>query len=112
MRFQNKTTFFQLSITSQTLQTQSFLQGHIRELFQTDPTSFSAWSTFAQSWNDLKLDGYMGDGGTYRLRRFSEFHLEQPTGTLQLLSHRPYRQSREDNRLNGGDGSTVLASGG
>ena len=28
------------------------------------------WPAFAESWNDLAVDTYMGDGGRYRKRRF------------------------------------------
>jgi hypothetical protein len=92
---------FQLSEASKTLQTKFFLQGNTRTLFKSDPTNSPDWNIFAQSWHDLKQDNYMGDGGTYRFRRFSEFHLAQATGSLRLIPHRPYRQSKEDNYLNG-----------
>jgi hypothetical protein len=93
--------YFQRTEAAMSLQTTSFIHGHIRELFTADPTSSPDWSAFARSWHDLKRDEYMGDGGTYRLRRYSEFHLAQTTGSLQLLAHRPYRQSKQDNYLNG-----------
>ncbi len=92
----------QVLATSETLLTQSFLQGNTRAFFKSDPTSLPVWAAFAQSWCDLRQDKYMGDGGTYRFRRYSEFHLEQATHTLRTLPHRPYRQSKEDNYLNGG----------
>ena len=28
------------------------------------------WPDFAESWDDLDVDTYMGDGGRYRRRRF------------------------------------------
>lgn len=95
------TNFSQLPEASQTLQTKSFLQGNTSALFKSDPISDPAWTVFAQSWHDLRQDEYMGDGGTYRFRRYSEFHLAQATETLRILPHRPYRQSKEDNYLNG-----------
>jgi hypothetical protein len=91
----------QLPVTTQTLLSESFLHGNTSALFKLDPTSVPAWSAFAQSWHDLKQDEYMGDGGTYRFRRYSEFHLSQATNALRILPHKPYRQSKEDNYLNG-----------
>ena len=91
----------QLPAVSQTLQNQAFLHGNIGALFKSDPTRCRSWNNFAQSWYDLKQDEYMGDGGTYRFRRFSEFELDQTTRALSPLPHGPYRQSKEDNYLNG-----------
>ena len=95
------TDFAQLSVSTQTLQTELFLQGNTRALFNLDPTRTPTWAAFAQSWHDLRQDEYMADGGTYRFRRYSEFHLSQATDTLRILPHKPYRQSKEDNYLNG-----------
>lgn len=95
------TDFAQLSASTQTLQTELFLQGNTSALFKLDPTRDPTWAAFAQSWHDLRQDEYMGDGGTYRFRRYSEFHLAQAKDTLRILPHRPYRQSKEDNYLNG-----------
>ncbi|PIB94778.1 2OG-Fe dioxygenase family protein [Caulobacter sp. FWC2] len=58
------------------------------------------WPTFADSWNDLPLDGFMADGGRYRRRRFAAFsalprHVERKP-------HQPHWQSRDYNPLNGG----------
>lgn len=95
------TYFAQLPVASQNLLIESFLQGNTRAFFRLDPTSIPAWPAFAQSWHDLKQDEYMGDGGTYRFRRYSEFHLSQAIILLKILPHKPYRQSKEDNYLNG-----------
>ena len=62
-----------------------------------DPHS---WTTFAQSWERLDLDRWMGDGGGYRRRRFAAFHLED--GSISRKAHQPHYQSLEHNRLNGG----------
>lgn len=59
------------------------------------------WSTFADHWNRLQPDRHMGDGGTYRLRRYDAF-LWRPATGLALLPHAPYRQSLAVNPLNGG----------
>ncbi len=54
---------------------------------------------FAESWSDLPRDSHMGDGGTYRRRRFAVFAMN---GSLERLPHRPHYQSRDHNPLNGG----------
>ena len=90
-----------LSSVSQTLHAQSLLQGNTSAIFETGIANSQVWSDFAQSWNELRQDEYMGDGGKYRYRRYSEFLLEQRGRTLIALPHMPYRQSKEDNYLNG-----------
>lgn len=60
------------------------------------------WARFAQNWEDLKLDTFMADGGTYRYRRYSQFDLDVESGQLALLPHGPYRQKKDVNKLNGG----------
>jgi hypothetical protein len=87
--------------SSENLHALSFLQGNTRALFDSNPVDSPDWSAFAQSWNDLPQDEYMGDGGKYRYRRFSEFLIGQESRSLSVLSHGPYRQSKEDNYLNG-----------
>lgn len=58
------------------------------------------WPAFADSWNDLKIDPYMADGGRYRRRRHAAFAIcgEEVT----RLPAQPHYQSIEHNRLNGG----------
>lgn len=58
------------------------------------------WDSFAESWNDLPLDGFMADGGRYRRRRFAAF-AAQP-GEVTRKPHQPHWQSRDYNPLNGG----------
>jgi len=60
------------------------------------------WTAFADSWNRLERDRYMADGGTYRLRRYSEFDYESGSGRLRLRPHVPYSQPSDINHLNGG----------
>lgn len=60
-----------------------------------------AWDDFADHWSRLTLDRYMGDGGTYRLRRYGQFDM-RPDGSLELLPHEPYEQPAYVNPLNGG----------
>lgn len=61
-----------------------------------------AWDAFQRSWNNLYLDNYMGDGGTYRLRRYSVFFWDNKHQQLKLKPHEPHYQSIAYNTLNGG----------
>lgn len=58
------------------------------------------WPAFADSWNDLPLDGFMADGGRYRRRRFAAF--AALPGQVERKPHQPHWQSRDYNPLNGG----------
>lgn len=58
------------------------------------------WESYARSWGDLGQDRYMGDGGTYRRRRFATFALLRSRLTRNV--HRPHYQDAEYNPLNGG----------
>jgi hypothetical protein len=58
------------------------------------------WESFALSWNDLGLDGYMADGGRYRRRRHAAFSVSP--GDIARKPHQPHYQSRDYNTLNGG----------
>lgn len=62
----------------------------------------AAWAAFADAWNRLTLDRYMGDKGTYRYRRYSQFLLAGPGAPLVRLPHGPYEQPAYINGLNGG----------
>lgn len=64
------------------------------------PDAKAAWADFAESWNDLPLDGFMADGGRYRRRRFAAF-AATPEG-VERKPHQPHWQSRDYNPLNGG----------
>lgn len=55
---------------------------------------------FASHWPRLTPDRYMGDGGTYRFRRYGAFD-SQPGSTRRLLPHGPYQQPKYINSLNG-----------
>ncbi|MFH5925729.1 2OG-Fe dioxygenase family protein [Roseomonas xinghualingensis] len=63
--------------------------------------SGAEWARFADSWNDLRPDGYMADGGRYRLRRHAVYAAE-PGQPLTRGPHQPHYQAREYNQLNGG----------
>jgi hypothetical protein len=60
------------------------------------------WARFASNWDDLKLDTFMADGGTYRYRRYGQYELNPMTDELTALPHEPYRQEKFFNKLNGG----------
>lgn len=58
-------------------------------------------AVFSKHWSNLALDRHMGDGGTYRYRRYGEF--DSPRGThRRQLPHGPYEQPKYINGLNGG----------
>lgn len=62
--------------------------------------AMAQWPAFAESWNDLPLDGFMADGGRYRRRRFAAF--AALPGEVSRKPHQPHWQSRDYNPLNGG----------
>jgi hypothetical protein len=63
--------------------------------------SLKDWPQFAASWNDLDLDTYMADGGSYRRRRHAVFRVETD-GAIIRQKHQPHYQGRDYNQLNGG----------
>lgn len=63
--------------------------------------SGAAWDAFAASWDDLRPDEYMADGGRYRLRRHAIFHAEAG-GPVQRDPDGPHYQTLNNNPLNGG----------
>lgn len=64
------------------------------------------FASFADSWNDLQVDTYMGDGGRYRRRRFGVWSAGRPdsgkAGAIERGKHQPHYQSVDYNTLNGG----------
>jgi hypothetical protein len=76
---------------------------HVRALLlQQDPLSLHDWPAFQESWLRLSLDGYMGDGGRYRKRRYATLSAKASSLILQIEPHQPHYQSRNYNQLNGG----------
>lgn len=55
---------------------------------------------FAASWNNLHQDEYMGDGGTYRYRRYSVVKVNLK-GDVEFLPPEPHFQRKTYNSLNG-----------
>lgn len=58
-------------------------------------------SLFRRSWDDLKPDTYMADGGKYRLRRHATLTVEPSGGPAHLEEHKPHFQKLSYNQLNG-----------
>jgi hypothetical protein len=63
--------------------------------------SLADWTAFADSWNDLEVDTYMGDGGRYRRRRFAVYAAGRQ-GAIVRGPHQPHYQGLDYNTLNGG----------
>lgn len=63
--------------------------------------SLADWPEFAESWNDLEVDTYMGDGGRYRKRRFGVYAAGRQ-GTIVRGAHQAHYQGLDYNNLNGG----------
>ena len=61
---------------------------------------WQALEPLKESWNDLRPDAYLKDGGSYRKRRHSCFVVEGEG--VALAPHRAHWQSQEYNALHGG----------
>jgi hypothetical protein len=59
------------------------------------------WPAFTESWNDLEVDTYMGDGGRYRKRRFGVWSAGRQ-GPIVRGPHQAHYQTLDYNTLNGG----------
>ena len=57
---------------------------------------------FVSEWDTLKLDLYMADSGSYRLRRYGVFEMNQVSLQLTYQSNATFYQSLETNPVNGG----------
>jgi hypothetical protein len=74
--------------------------GYMRTLL-TRVGPLSDWAQFAASWNDLKTDTYMADGGRYRRRRHAVYAAGRD-GNIKRGAHQAHYQGLDYNRLNGG----------
>lgn len=75
----------------------------IRErLKEGDTEALHDWKAFSESWNDLRPDEHMADGGRYRLRRHAVLSAAAGSLTPKLEPRQPHYQSRDYNPLNGG----------
>ncbi len=59
------------------------------------------WPSFVESWNDLAIDGYLADYGTFRRRRHAVFTILR-NGEIRREAHQPHYQSKTYNALQGG----------
>lgn len=62
----------------------------------------SSIKTFINSWNNLRLDNYMRDGGTYRYRRYAVFIYDNMNDQIMQKTLQPPYQGISYNALNGG----------
>ncbi len=83
------------------LQARDFTVIEGSDLLQWAHATSAQWHDFADYWNRLTPDRFMGDGGRYRLRRYGQFETDSD-GRLRQLVHGPYEQPRHINPLNGG----------
>jgi hypothetical protein len=60
-----------------------------------------AWKRFASSWDNLAVDAYLAEHGTYRRRRHAVFSLSN-SGQAVREANRPHYQSKTYNTLQGG----------
>ena len=59
------------------------------------------WNRFADSWDDLPLDGHMADKGRYRRRRHAVYAVHAD-GKLEREAAQPHYQALAYNHLHGG----------
>ena len=71
-------------------------------LLQETPDLDKAWDLFQDSWNRLKRDTFMADGGRYRLRRHAVYRKAAYDSVISPIAYRPHYQSLDHNGLNGG----------
>lgn len=74
-----------------------------RAFFDAAGTALSGppWQALTASWDDLRPDTYMADGGRYRLRRHAAY-AATAGGEIARAPHQPHFQMLQHNKLNGG----------
>jgi len=72
-----------------------------RWLERSRPDALADWTRFEDSWQDLRRDEYMADGGRDRLRRHAVLS-EEANGVQRIEPRQPHYQHRDYNPLNGG----------
>ena len=77
----------------------NFSLGNVRDDLLRDGDD---WDKFGRFWEGLPLDPHMGDGGTYRRRKYSAISYNLDDATVELVDTDGFLQSKEINRLNGG----------
>jgi hypothetical protein len=79
----------------------AFVQGDAMRTLLLRAGALDDWPVFVASWNDLALDEYMADHGSYRRRRHALFSFESCSG-ITRQPHQAHYQSRDYNAMNGG----------
>jgi hypothetical protein len=79
----------------------SFVDGKMMDAALGGVLDTDQWRRFAASWNDLAVDAYLAEHGTYRRRRHAVFSLSSD-GSATRDVHRPHYQSKTYNTLQGG----------
>ena len=79
----------------------AFVDGDAMDGMLGDVLITPAWTRFASSWNDLAVDMYLAEHGTYRRRRHAVFSLSKD-GAAKREAHRPHYQGKNYNTLQGG----------
>ena len=79
----------------------AFVDGDAMDGMLGDVLTTPAWTRFASSWNDLAVDTYLAEHGTYRRRRHAVFSLSKD-GEAKRETHRPHYQGKNYNTLQGG----------
>ncbi len=82
----------------------AFLEAATMRVLLEGTGSLADWPTFAASWDDLRLDEYMADGGRYRRRRHALYaaRADGAAWTIVRKPHAPHFQTVDYNPLNGG----------
>jgi hypothetical protein len=70
--------------------------------FQVSSTLRRHWPEFAETWNDLPPDEYLGGGAPRRLRRYSCLSYSPLSGAMSVMQDATFRQSKLFNPLFGG----------
>ena len=60
------------------------------DIIEDDKFDDQAIEKFIGSWDDLRPDTYMADGGNYRFRRHAILTAEASGGTIRLEPHGPH----------------------
>ncbi len=77
----------------------NFSLGNVRDELLRDGDD---WTEFSRFWQNLPRDPHMGDGGTYRRRKYSPLTHDSVEGTVRMSIEDSFLQSKEINKLNGG----------
>jgi hypothetical protein len=80
----------------------AFLHAAETRRWLTGAGPLSDWDEFAASWDGMRRDTYMRDGGRYRRRRFGVFEARAEDREIRRGAHAPHFQTVDYNTLNGG----------